>query len=114
MAQTEPAIKCFALAHRKDACCRGDPPVTHNHAAIMQSGFRMKNSEQQLNGEMSFELNTGFFINADGSVTFDGDYCAELFARELSDRSYQEVSPLVLSAGQRNNAMPAQLGHRAP
>ena len=73
MPQTEAAIKGFALAHRKDACCCGDPPVTHNHAAIMQSGFRMKNSEQQLNGKISFELNAGFFINANGSVTFDRD-----------------------------------------
>src|SRR5204863_8709296 len=108
MPQTEAAIKGFALAHRKDACCRGDPPVTHNHAAVMQSGFWMKNSEQQLNGEISFELNAGFFINANGRVTFDSDKCAELFAGELSDRFRKVVNHLALFTGQRKNGIPAQ------
>ena len=73
MPQTQAAIESFALAHRENARRRCNPAVTHNHATIMQSGFGMKNGEQQLNGEIGFELNAGLFINANGSVTFDRD-----------------------------------------
>src|SRR5437867_7253514 len=108
MPQTEAAIKGFALAHRKDACCRGDPPVTHNHASIMQSGFRMKNSEQQLDGEISFELDTSLFINANGSVAFDRNQGAELFAGKLRDRLRKFVKHLAFFAADRKNGMPAE------
>ena len=42
MPQAETAIERLALAHRENAGRGGDPAVAHDHAAIVQRRFRMK------------------------------------------------------------------------
>src|SRR5438477_1592348 len=108
MSQTETAIESFALTDWENARRRRHTTVPNDDATIMQSSLWMKNREEELDGEIGFELNAGFFINADGSVAFDRDQGTELFTRKLSDSLGEIVHHFPLFAGERENGMAAQ------
>src|SRR4029077_17854487 len=45
MTQSQAAIQCFALTHRKNAGRSCDSSITNNHSAIVQRGLWMEDSE---------------------------------------------------------------------
>src|SRR5712692_5976170 len=85
MTQAQTAIERFALADRKNTGRGGYSPIAHDHSAVMQRGFRMENGQRELDGKVGVERHSCFFVDADGSVTFNRDERAELLVRELSD-----------------------------
>ena len=86
MAQTKAAIQCLTLAHRKNASGRGNPSVADYQPAIVQRRFWVKNAQHQLNRKIGIERHASFFVNANGSVTFNRKQRAELFVGQLSYR----------------------------
>src|SRR5947209_13256012 len=114
MPQTETAIQRFPLADRENACGRCNPAIPNDDTAVVQSGLGMKNGEQQLDGEIGLKLNACFFVNADGSVSFDGEQSAELFTGELCYCFGKVVNHFPLLAAKGKNRMPAQFRQGAP
>ena len=114
VAQAQTAIERLALTDRENAGSRGDPPVAHDHATVMQRRFWMKNREEQLDRKMRVDDDAGFFVNADRCVAFDRDQGPELFVRQLGDRFGDVVHRLAFLARQRKNRMASQLCEAAP
>src|SRR5437588_11147444 len=111
MSQTETAIESFALTDWENARRRRHTTVPNDDATIMQSSLWMKDREEELDGEIGFELNAGFFINADGSVAFDRHQGTELFTRQLRDSLGEIVHHFPLFAGERETGLPAHGPH---
>src|SRR5438270_6175032 len=110
MPKAQAAIECFALTYRKDARSRGDAPVPHHDAAIVERSFGMENRQKKLDRKMRIENHAGLFVNADRRVALDRDERAELLVRQLCDRFGNIVDGLALFARQRKNRMAAELG----
>src|SRR5712691_3665432 len=114
MTQAQAAIERLALADWKNTGGGGNSAIANDHPAVMQRGFRMKNSQSELDGKIGVERHPRLFVDADRSVTFDRDQRAKLFVRELSDSLGNVVHCFPLLACQGKNRMTAKLGKAAP
>src|SRR3954468_24880979 len=83
MPQTEAAIERLALADRKNAGRRRYSSVAHNHTAVVQRTFWMKQGQHQFNRELGVERHASLLVNTNRSIAFDRDQRAELLVCEL-------------------------------
>src|SRR5436190_577616 len=114
MPQTEASIEGLPLANRENAGGGGNPSVAHDHSAIMQSGFRVKERQEEFDGKNRIDNDASLFVNADGGIAFNRDERAELLVRQLGYRFREIVDGLALLARQGENRMAPQFGQAAP
>src|SRR5436190_13580027 len=114
MPQTEASIEGLPLANRENAGGGGNPSVAHDHSAIMQSGFRVKERQEEFDGKNRIDDDACLCVNADGGIAFNRDERAELLVRQLGYGFREIVDRLGLLARQVEIRVAPQLGPATP
>src|SRR5437660_12811479 len=78
MTQAKTAVQGFALTHRKNACCGGEPAVANDYATIMQCRLRMKDAQDKFDGKVGIERHARLLVNANRCVAFNRKKCTKL------------------------------------